>query len=274
MLTSEELIYLKKKAAEARRLTIEMIRKVGVGHIGGALSIIELLTVLYFKKMNIRPKEPKWPDRDRFVLSKGHAGPALYAILALKGYFDVSELFTLNTPETNLPSHCDMLRTVGVDMTTGSLGQGLSVAVGMALAGKLDKKNYTVYCLIGDGESDEGMIWEAAMYAGHCKLDNLIAFTDYNKLQIDGTTDEINTLEPIEDRWRSFGFNVKRVNGHDMLAISTAIDEVKAEKGRPAMIILDTIKAKGYRGLEGKVESHNAPVIFDRIEDVLIEDEL
>ncbi len=270
-MTREKVDSLKKLAAQARRHIVEMIGKARVGHVGGALSIVEVLTVLYFDKLNIRASEPRWPDRDRLVLSKGHAGPALYAMLAMKGYFPISELDTLNAPETRLPSHCDMLRTVGVDMTAGSLGQGLSAAVGMALAGRIDSKTYRVYCIIGDGESDEGQIWEAAMYAGHSKLGNLTVFCDYNKLQLDGTTDEINTMEPICDRWASFGFDVIRVtDGHDMEAIATAIEQAQRQTKKPTMIILDTIKAKGYKGYEGRVESHNFPVSFDRVEDVLM----
>ena len=181
---------------------MDAIGRVGVGHVGGSLSVVEALVVLYYRHMRIDPHNPRMEGRDRFVLSKGHAGPALYSVLACKGYFDRSLLETLNAPETLLPSHCDMNRTPGVDMTAGSLGQGISCAVGIALGARLKKDGARVYCVIGDGESQEGQVWEAAMYAAHMKLDNLIAFTDYNGQQLDAPIDEINSLEPLVDKWR------------------------------------------------------------------------
>lgn len=188
---------LNDKADDIRKLIIEMIGRLGVGHVGGSLSIVELLTVLYYDKAKVDPARPDDPDRDRVVLSKGHAGPALYSVLADKGYFPMSKIRTLNQPGTDLPSHCDMNKTIGVDMTAGSLGQGLSCAVGMALAGKIDKKDYHVYAIIGDGESQEGQIWEAMMYAGNMGLDNLTIFLDNNKMQIDDYTANINALSRL-----------------------------------------------------------------------------
>lgn len=251
---------LQSYANEIRKYTIEMIGKLGVGHIGGCLTLSELLAVLYFEKMHIDPKDSKMEDRDRFVLSKGHGGPAVYATLALKGFIDIKELDTLNRPNTNLPSHCDMNRTNGVDMTVGSLGQGFSAAVGMAVAAKMDNKDFYVYTIIGDGESQEGQIWEAGMLANSRKLDNLIAFTDYNKMQIDGYCEEVNGLHPLDEKWKSFGWHVQIVDGHDVEQILRAIDNAQSIKGKPSMIILDTVKGKGAYFAENKVSSHNMPI--------------
>ncbi len=244
-------------AKEIRKKTLYTIGTLGVGHIGGALSIADLLALLYEEVMKIDPNNPLWEERDMLVLSKGHAGPALYATLALKGFFPLSELDTLNQGGTNLPSHCDRTKTVGVDMSTGSLGQGLSTACGLALAHKVDKKDNRIFAIIGDGESQEGQNWEAAMFAAHYKLDNLTAFTDYNKMQIDGTTDEVMTLGDIEGKWNSFGWFTQRVDGHDLEAMSQAIKRAKEHKGKPSMIILDTIKGKGAAFCEGKLSNHN-----------------
>ncbi len=248
---------LQKKATEIRKLTIQTIGRLGVGHIGGALSLCEVLSVLYFDAMHVDPENPGMADRDRFVLSKGHGGPAVYATLALKGYMPVEELDTLNRPNTHLPSHCDMRLTKGIDMSTGSLGQGFSAACGMAVAGKMDKRDLYIYAIIGDGETQEGQIWEAAMLAGSRKLDNFIAFTDYNKMQLDGYIEDVNGLYPLEDRWKAFGWHVQTVNGHDCKAISQAIDNAKKIKGKPSMIILDTVKGKGGYFCENMVASHN-----------------
>jgi transketolase len=264
-MTQQELADFKKYANEARRLTIEMIGHVGVGHVGGSCSIIDVLVMLYFRHMRIDGKNPRWPDRDRFVLSKGHAGPALYSVLAMKGYFDRSELATLNQPGTNLPSHCDMNRTVGIDMTAGSLGQGLSAAVGMAIGGQIDWKDFRVYCIIGDGESQEGQIWEAAMLASQYKLDNLIVFTDDNKMQIDGMTDDVVSLKPLDKKWEAFGWHVQSVDGHDYAAIDAAIETAKRVQGQPSMIILNTIKGKGCAFAEGMLTSHNMPVTAEDV---------
>ena len=247
---TEKLTYLKEKAREIRYLTMDEIGYLGVGHIGGCLSIADVLAVLYFDEMRVRPDEPNWEDRDRFVLSKGHAGPALYAALAAKGYFDKSELHTLNRPHTHLPSHCDMLLTTGVDMTAGALGQGLSCAVGMAKAGKAFHKDYNVFCIIGDGESQEGQIWEASSIAAQWKLDNLYVFLDYNKFQIDGGLDDINSLIDPVKRWNSFGFETEEIDGNDIEAICGALQRMKAVRGKPKMIVLRTVKGKGVSYVE------------------------
>ena len=254
---SEQQIDLQHQANVIRKLTLEEIGKLGVGHVGGSLSICEVLSALYFRLMKIDPQNPGWPERDRLVLSKGHGGPALYAALALKGYFPIELLDTLNRPGTMLPSHCDMRRTVGIDMTTGSLGQGFSAAVGMALAVQMDHLPNTIYTIIGDGESDEGQIWEAAMFAGGRRLDHLIAFTDYNKMQIDGYTQEINPLEPLEHKWRAFGWHVQSIDGHNTDEIVSAVEQAKRAQGKPSMILLNTIKGKGASFSEGKLASHN-----------------
>ena len=254
---SEQQIDLQHQANVIRKLTLEEIGKLGVGHVGGSLSICEVLSALYFRLMKIDPQNPGWPERDRLVLSKGHGGPALYAALALKGYFPIELLDTLNRPGTMLPSHCDMRRTVGIDMTTGSLGQGFSAAVGMALAVQMDHLPNTIYTISGDGESDEGQIWEAAMFAGGRRLDHLIAFTDYNKMQIDGYTQEINPLEPLEDKWRAFGWHVQSIDGHNTDEIVSAVQQAKRAQGKPSMILLNTIKGKGASFSEGKLCSHN-----------------
>lgn len=256
----------KKLAVKARKLTIEMIGAIGKGHVGGSLSIIETMVALYFQEMRIDPTRPDWSDRDRFILSKGHAGPGLYAVLAMRGYFPVEEVMTLNQPNTKLPSHCDMNLTCGIDMTTGSLGQGLSAATGIALAGKLDHKGYTVYCLLGDGESQEGQVWEAAMYAASRKLDNLIAFVDYNKKQIDGFVNDINSLEPIEAKWQAFGWSVQRIDGHDFEQLFDAIHRAKAYREGPSMIIMDTVKGKGVSFAEGV---HSMAVSPERVREAI-----
>ncbi len=241
----QKVKFLNDKADDIRKLIIEMIGRLGVGHVGGSLSIVELLTVLYYDKAKVDPARPDDPDRDRIVLSKGHAGPALYSVLADKGYFPLDKIRTLNQPGTDLPSHCDMNKTVGVDMTAGSLGQGLSCAVGMALAGKIDKKDYRVYAIIGDGESQEGQIWEAMMYAGNMGLDNLTIFLDDNKMQIDDYTANINSVEPFDKKCEAFNLRSERVNGHDVKAIAEAIDRAHAAKGKCTCIVLDTVKGHG-----------------------------
>lgn len=244
-------------AKEIRKQTLFTIGNLGVGHIGGALSVVDVLALLYGKVMKIDPANPLWEERDMLVLSKGHAGPALYATLALKGFFPMEELTTLNQGGTNLPSHCDRTRTVGIDMTTGSLAQGFSAACGLAYARQLDAKEGYVYAIIGDGESQEGQVWEAAMFAAHYRLDHLIAFTDYNKMQIDGTTDEIMGLGDIEGKWRSFGWYTQRVDGHDVEALDRAVLAAQEHSGKPSMIIMDTIKGKGAFFCEGQVGSHS-----------------
>ncbi len=248
--------YLTEKAKQIRKLTIETLGIAGGGHLGGSMSIIEILTILYYRRMKCEPDMGKLIDKDRLILSKGHAGPALYSILADKGFFPKDWLQTLNEGGTNLPSHCDMQKTPGIDMTTGSLGQGLSAAIGMALAYKLKKWKHTVYLILGDGECNEGQIWEGAMAASHYKLDNIIAFVDYNKLQIDGPTSDVMNLDDITSKWNAFGWFVLRVNGHDLTALDDAVSRAEKEKGRPRIIIADTIKGKGAFFAEGKRESH------------------
>lgn len=249
-------------AQEIRVNIVNCIGSLGVGHIGGCLSIADVLAVLYGKHMNVDPKNPKMEGRDRLVCSKGHAGPAVYSVLAEMEYFDKSELATLNQSGTNLPSHCDMNKTLGVDMTAGSLGQGLSCAVGIAIGSKLAKDNATIYCIVGDGESQEGQIWEAAMYAGSHGIDNLIAFTDYNKLQLDGYVKDINDLASLSAKWRAFNWEVfDVVDGNDVEQIDQAITQAKAVIGKPKMVILNTIKGKGVSFVEAaKVGSHSMSV--------------
>lgn len=254
---TKELDILKQKANNIRITTIDTIGYLGVGHIGGALSIVELLTILYYKYIDTSPLELKKKHRDKLVLSKGHAGPTLYCILADKGFFPKEWLHTLNKCGTNLPSHCDMNRTPGIDMTTGSLGQGISTAIGLALANRLDNIKNKVYLVIGDGESQEGQIWEGAMAAAHFGLNNLIAFTDNNKMQIDGYTSDIMNIEDIVKKWESFGWYTQRVDGHSFIELEKAIEKVHQEKKRPSMIVMDTIKGKGAYFAEGKLENHN-----------------
>ena len=244
---------LKEKCKDIRCDIMTCIGHLGVGHIGGCLSIVELLAVLYFQEMNIDPAQPKMPGRDRLVCSKGHAGPAVYATLANRGYFDKKELLTLNQGGTNLPSHCDMNLTTGIDMTTGSLGQGFSCAVGVALGSKLEDDGATVYAIVGDGESQEGQVWEAAMFAASKGLGNLVGFTDYNKLQIDGTVAQVNDIAPLADKWAAFGWNVIDVaDGNDVEQVSAAVKQAKANRatGRPTMVILTTLKGCGVKWIE------------------------
>jgi transketolase len=265
----EELKELKKRANEVRKLTLEAIGTVGEGHIGGTLSIVDVLTVLYFKYMNIDPHDVGKENRDRLVLSKGHAGPALYSTLCLRGYFGADLLKTLNQGGTTLPSHCDMNLTPGIDMTTGSLGQGISTAIGLALGNRLNGNNHIVYLILGDGESDEGQVWEGAMAAAHFALSNIIAFTDYNKMQIGGTTDEIMNLGDIDAKWNAFGWFTQHVNGHDYEQLSRAIEAALKETEMPSMIILDTIKAKGACFAEGDFNSHYMPVEKKTIQEAI-----
>lgn len=247
-------------AAEWRYIMTDMICRAGSGHLGGALSLVEIVMTLYYRVMRTDPKNPRWEERDRLVLSKGHAAPVLYLALAYQGFFPTSWLKTLNADGTKLPSHADARYVPGVDMTTGSLGQGLSCACGAAYAARLDGKKHRVFCIVGDGESNEGQNWEAAMFAGHHKLDNLVAITDYNKLQIDDFTEKLLTLEPLCDKWRSFGWEVFETDGHDWDAIYNTINAAIAVRGKPAMIIAHTIKAKGCCLVENKPESHNIKV--------------
>lgn len=248
---------LEKFATEIRLETLKEIKNLGFGHLGGALSIVETLAVLYGKVMKVDPEKPDWEDRDWLVMSKGHAGPALYAALAIKGFFPREELLTLNQPGTNLPSHCDRNLTRGVDMTTGSLGQGVSSAIGIASGNKIDKRNNYTYLIIGDGELDEGQVWEGALFAAHQKLDNLIAFVDENKKQLDGYTKDINNLGKISKKFTSFGWDAHDVDGSDMEEIYNAINKAKGVKDKPSVIVLDTVKGQGVPFIEKTELNHH-----------------
>jgi len=254
---SLELKELKKFATEIRIETLKEIKNLGFGHLGGALSIIENLAVLYGKVMKIDPRNPEWEERDWLVMSKGHAGPALYAALAIKGFFPREELMTLNQPGTNLPSHCDKNLTTGVDMTTGSLGQGVSSAIGIALGNKIEGKDNYTYLITGDGELDEGQVWEGTLFAAHNKLDNLITFIDENKKQLDGYTKDINNLGKISEKFADFGWDTYDVDGADMEAIYKAINKAKQVKNRPSVIILDTVKGQGVPFIEKTDANHH-----------------
>jgi transketolase len=249
---------LRKFALEIRMEILKAIGKKGGGHIGGSLTIADLLAVLYGDIMNYRPSEPNWADRDFLVCSKGHAGPALYSVLGLKGFFPIEWLNHLNAGGTNLPGHCDRLKVPGIDATTGSLGQGLSIAAGIAYGLKIQSKDQYVYCITGDGEHAEGQIWEAVTFASHFKLDNLIAFLDWNKKQIDGTNDEVMSLGDVRKKYESFGWSAVVVNGASVDEIRESILAAKLKKGtmKPALVILDVIKGSGVPNIEALVNNH------------------
>lgn len=247
---------LQKMAVEIRKGIITSIHSAKAGHPGGSLSAAEIFAYLYFEELNVNPDNPKDENRDRFVLSKGHTAPGYYAALALKGFLPVEDLVTLRHTGSYLQGHPDMKHTPGVDMSSGSLGQGLSVAVGMAFAAKLQNKAYRTYCLCGDGEIQEGQIWEAAMFAGHKKLDNLLVIVDNNNLQIDGTLDEVCSPYPIDEKFKAFNFHVININGNDFDEIDAAFKEAKATKDKPTAIIAHTIKGKGVSFMENNVGWH------------------
>ena len=247
---------MEERARAVRRSIIKMLARAGSGHPGGSLSISDILTALYFTRLNHRPKDPRWRDRDRVVLSKGHSVPALYAVLGECGYFPKSTLLSLRKMGSILQGHPDMTRTPGVEASTGSLGQGISIAVGMALAGRLDGKHYRVYAILGDGELQEGEVWEAAMAAAHYKLDNLCAIIDFNGFQIDGRIQDVMNPEPIPEKWRAFGWEVKEIDGHDFGQIIPAIDWAAGVKGKPAAIVAHTIKGRGVSFMESKANWH------------------
>lgn len=249
---------LKDIARNIRKDIVSMIHTSKSGHPGGSLSAVEILTALYFDEMNIDPNNCKMEDRDRFILSKGHAAPVLYATLAHKGYFDRDELNGLRKINRMLQGHPDMKGTPGVDMSTGSLGQGFSVACGMAMASKLDNAPWRVYTLLGDGEVQEGIVWEAAMSAAHYKLDNMVAFLDYNGLQIDGKNEDVMNIGPIVDKFKAFGWNVIEIDGHDFDQIFAALDMAKETVGKPTMIVAKTIKGKGISFMENEAGWHGA----------------
>ena len=255
-------IELKRIANVIRQDIVSMLVTAKSGHPGGSLSAADIVATLFFNEMRINPKDPNWADRDRFVLSKGHAAPVLYAALAEKGYFPKEELQGLRQTGHMLQGHPDMKKTPGVDMSTGSLGQGLSAANGMALAGKLDGKDYRVYTVLGDGEMAEGQVWEAAMAAAHYKLDNVTAVLDYNGLQIDGATESVMSSAPLPEKWRAFCWHVIEVDGHDIDALLAAFAEAKTVKGKPTIIIAKTVKGKGVSFMEDQAGWHgNAPSV-------------
>lgn len=247
-------------AAEWRYVITDMICRAGSGHLGGALSLVETTMTLYKRIMRYKPDDPKWAERDRLVMSKGHAAPVLYVALAYQGFFSKSWLPTLNANGTRLPSHADARFVPGIDMTTGSLGQGLSAACGIATSLKRNDINSNVFCIIGDGESNEGQNWEAGLFAAHHQLDNLVGITDYNKLQIDGFTKDILDLEPLADKWRAFGWEPLEMDGHDWDDIYNTLQKAIAVKDKPTMIIANTIKAKGNKAVENTAGSHNIKV--------------
>ena len=267
----EEVAALKARACEMRKDIIRMLCRAGSGHPGGSLSAADIVAALYFKVMRIDPDNPKKPDRDRFVLSKGHAAPVLYSALAQRGYFPREELDTLRKLGSRLQGHPDMKRLPGVEMSTGSLGQGLSAANGMALAGKLDRLDYRVYVLLGDGENQEGQVWEAAMAAAHYKLDNLTAFVDHNRLQIDGPIEEVMSPEPVADKWKAFGWDVQVIDGHDMLQILQALEKASTVRGKPQMIVAETVKCKGVSFMENGVGWHGVAPKQEEMEKALAE---
>ncbi len=268
-LSNEKLEFLKEKARQIRIEIIKSITEANSGHPGGSLSAADIITLLFFEEMNVDPKDPRKADRDRLVLSKGHCAPALYATLAEKGYFPKEELKHLRQVNHMLQGHPDMKHTPGVDMTTGSLGQGFSAACGMALAAKIDKADWYTYAILGDGEIEEGQIWEAAMYAAHYHLDNLIAFVDNNGLQIDGQITQVMSSLPILEKFTAFGWHTIEVNGHDMNELHRAIMEAKEVKEKPTMIVMKTIKGKGIPAIEDKAEWHGKAPTKEQCEEFI-----
>ena len=262
---------MKGVAKRIRRHIITMIGEAGSGHPGGSLSAVEIVTALYFKVLRLNPVDSCWPDRDRFILSKGHAAPLLYAALAECGYIPIEELSTLRELDSRLQGHVDCSVTPGVEMSAGALGQGLSFAIGAALAGRLNSQNYQVYVLLGDGECDEGQVWEGAMAAAHFKLDNLVAIIDNNGIQLDGWTRDIMNLEPLNKKWQSFGWRVFEVDGHDFSQLIEAFEQAKRVKGRPSIIIAHTVKGKGVSFMENNVDFHGKAPNAEQVEIALKE---
>ena len=269
MINQENVKELRIFALKIRIETIKAIGFLGFGHLGGAMSLVETLAVLYGGVVNIDPKNPKWEDRDWLVCSKGHAGPSIYSALALKDYFPVEQLKTLNMPGTKLPSHCDKNLTPGIDMTTGSLGQGSSSAVGIAMGNRLAGRKNTTYLILGDGELQEGQVWEAILLAAQQKLDNLIVFVDYNKQQLDGYTTDINDLGDIGKKFESFDWHAQEVDGHNIEQIYSAVENAKEVKGKPAVIILHAIKGRGCSFVEGIVDNHHVTVSAQQMKESL-----
>ncbi len=255
-MNGEKQLKLKRLANSVRRGIIEAVYSAGCGHPGGSLSIADILTYLYFEEMNISPENPKWEGRDRFVLSKGHTAPALYAVLAERGFFPKDELLTLRKTSSRLQGHPDMKGTPGVDMSTGSLGQGISTACGMALSAKHYGESYRVYTVLGDGESEEGQVWEAAMLAAHYKLDNLCAILDFNGLQIDGAVKDVMNPTPLDEKFRAFGWEVVKIDAHSFEEIEKAFSKARIVKDKPTLILANSIKGKGISYMENKCEWH------------------
>ena len=243
-------------AAEIRLETLKVIASRGFGHVGGSMSMADAMAVLYGEVMHIDPKNPHWEDRDWFVLSKGHGGPVMYATLGLKGYYPMESAYTLNQPNTDFPSHTDRNKTIGVDLTTGSLGQGMSEAIGAALGSRVQNRPSRVYVAVGDGECDEGQIWEGAQFAAHYKLDNLTAVVDWNGLQIDGRNEDVMTVAPVDEKFKAFGWNTLMVDGHDMKQLCEAFEAARSCKGRPTAIIAKTVKGKGVSFMEDQAGWH------------------
>ncbi len=266
-----EISELQKKAKQIRKGIVTAVYSAQSGHPGGSLSIADILAVLYFNELNIDEKNPKWNDRDRVVLSKGHCSPAIYSALALRGYFPLEDLTKFRNIGSNLQGHPDMNKVNGIDMTSGSLGQGLSVANGMAIAGKLDNKNYRVYAILGDGEIEEGQIWEAAMTASKYKLDNLCVIVDNNNLQIDGTIEEVMSSYPIDEKFKSFGFESIIVDGHNIGEILQAFEQARNTKGKPTCIIAKTIKGKGISFMENQAGWHGKAPNKEQYEQAMVE---
>ena len=273
MLTEKEKRERRIFSKKAQMEVVKMIAGIPAGHLGGALSICDLLSVLYNKQMKIDPCNPEWKERDWLIVSKGHSGPAVYATLALKGYFPMEQLATLNLPGTDLPSHCDRNHTTGIDMTTGSLGQGASLAAGVAAGFQMDGSDQYVFLILGDGEIQEGQVWEMAMQASTRKLDHLIAFVDFNKFQIDGRTDDdsVCNVGSITAKFHSFGWFAQFVNGHDVEAIDCAITLAKKNSGSPSVIVLDTVKGNGWSKSAGQVGSHSRGFTMEEKEEALAE---
>lgn len=266
-----DVTFLKKQAKLVRMEILKMLALAGSGHTGGSLSAADIVTVLYFSKMRHRPDEPNWKERDRFILSKGHAAPLLYAVLAMTGYFNISMLKTLRKLGSPLQGHPCSRVLPGVEISTGSLGQGLSVSNGIAIGMKIDNLSSRVYCLLGDGETQEGQVWEAAMTAAHYRLDNLCAIVDLNGLQIDGPVSKVKGIEPVAPKWSAFGWHVIEIDGHNMEEILNGLDEAEKVKEKPTMIIAHTIKGKGVSFFEGKVEYHGMAPTHEELEKALKE---
>lgn len=271
---NNKILELKKQAAKIRKHIITQVFSAASGHPGGSLSCADIITVLYFNEMKIDAANPRWEDRDRFVLSKGHCSPALYAALAEKGFFPVEDLKKFRNIDSYLEGHPSMKSVPGVDMSTGSLGQGISTAVGMAIAGKIDKKDYRVFTVMGDGELQEGQVWEAFMSAAHYGLDNLVVFLDYNGLQIDGKITDVMSPEPIDDKIKAFGWKVIRINGHDLVQIMEAIKEAGKSKGKPVMIMAETVKGKGVSFMENEAGWHGSAPNKEQAEKAIAEIEV